>query len=346
MFVNIHPIRFCSLVFFTVCLWLTACQPESQREAQQPSASIKKEPVNIILDTDIGPDYDDAGALAMLHALTDRGEANILATIASNKHTLVAPVIDMINTYYGRPNLPIGAPKGADGVNITSSYHWPEEITDQYPHNIRSNNQVPAATTLYRQLLAAQPDTSVTITTIGFLTNMASLLESAPDSTSAMNGVDLVSRKVKTLVAMAGKFPEGKEFNVEKDAAASAYVAMHWPTTIIFSGFEIGEKVLTGAELVSTGSPNNPVRHIYEFSLAQEKAENRMSWDQTAVLVAVRGYKDYYDLRQGRIQIREDGSNSWQDNPQGRHYYLVEKMKIPAVRDTLETLMRHEPEAQ
>lgn len=145
---------------------------------------------------------------------------------------------------------------------------------------------------------------------------------------------------------MAGKFPEGKEFNVELDSAASAYVTAHWPTTIIFSGFEIGEKVLTGAELVQTGHEDNPVRHIYEFSLAQEKASNRMSWDQTAVLVAVRGYQDYYKLRQGHIQINDDGSNTWQDSPQGRHYYLVEKMKVPAVRDTLETLMRYEPQAK
>src|SRR5690606_29052446 len=36
------------------------------------------QPVRVIFDTDLGPDADDAGALALLHALADRGEAEIL----------------------------------------------------------------------------------------------------------------------------------------------------------------------------------------------------------------------------------------------------------------------------
>lgn len=143
---------------------------------------------------------------------------------------------------------------------------------------------------------------------------------------------------------MAGAFPEGKEFNVEMDSTASNYVAEHWPTPIIFSGFEIGDKVLTGTELVQKGSQENPVRHVYEFSLEKEGADNRMSWDQTAVLVAVRGIGNYYDLRQGEIQVKGDGSNTWKNNSQGQHYYLVEKMNVAAVRDTIEGLMMYEPE--
>jgi inosine-uridine nucleoside N-ribohydrolase len=36
------------------------------------------EPVKIILDTDIGPDCDDAGAIAVLHTLATQGAAEIL----------------------------------------------------------------------------------------------------------------------------------------------------------------------------------------------------------------------------------------------------------------------------
>ena len=43
-----------------------------------------KTPVKIIFDTDLGPDYDDVGALAFLHAMADSGKAEILATISSN----------------------------------------------------------------------------------------------------------------------------------------------------------------------------------------------------------------------------------------------------------------------
>jgi inosine-uridine nucleoside N-ribohydrolase len=257
---------------------------------------------------------------------------------------LVAPVIDIINTYYGRQHLPVGAPKGTGGLDMTTPLQWPEEIVQQYPHDVQSTADVPDAVTVYRQILAQQPDTSVTIVTVGFLTNLANLLQSGADTISELGGSGLVEKKVKRLVSMAGAFPEGKEFNVEMDSAASLYVAEHWPAPIIFSGFEIGNKVLTGAELVQKGSQGNPVRHMYALALEKEGADNRMSWDQTAVLVAARGTEPYYDLRRGKIQVKADGSNTWQDDPQGQHYYLVEKMNVAAVRDTIETLMMYEPE--
>ena len=36
-------------------------------------------PVKILFDTDMTTDCDDAGAMAVLHALADRGECEILA---------------------------------------------------------------------------------------------------------------------------------------------------------------------------------------------------------------------------------------------------------------------------
>ena len=56
--------------------------------------------------------------------------------------------------------------------------------------------QVPEAWRLYRQLLAAQPDASVTISSIGFTTNMELLLKSPPDQYSPLSGIDLVAAKV------------------------------------------------------------------------------------------------------------------------------------------------------
>ena len=38
-------------------------------------------PIRVILDTDMDSDCDDMGALAMLHALADSGEAQILAVM-------------------------------------------------------------------------------------------------------------------------------------------------------------------------------------------------------------------------------------------------------------------------
>ena len=123
-------------------------------------------PVKIILDTDLGPDYDDVGALAFLHAMADSGRAEILATISSNINNLVVPSIDVINTYFNRPDLETGAPKSG-GVNLGSSQHWADSIVARYPHDIESTSEAPDAVRVYRNILSNQPDNTVTIVTIG-----------------------------------------------------------------------------------------------------------------------------------------------------------------------------------
>ena len=65
--------------------------------------------VKIICDTDMDTDCDDAGALAVLHGLADRGEGEILATMVSSQYPWSAPCVEAINRYYGRADLPIGA---------------------------------------------------------------------------------------------------------------------------------------------------------------------------------------------------------------------------------------------
>ena len=59
-------------------------------------------PVKIIYDTDIGYDCDDAAALAMIHRLCDRGEAELLAVTHCFSTPYVSGCIDSINCYYGR----------------------------------------------------------------------------------------------------------------------------------------------------------------------------------------------------------------------------------------------------
>ncbi|MCU0354171.1 MAG: hypothetical protein MUD08_10610 [Cytophagales bacterium] len=54
-------------------------------ETYAQSVKNSKPAVNLIFDTDIGPDYDDVGAMAVMHALADSGQVNILATIACNR---------------------------------------------------------------------------------------------------------------------------------------------------------------------------------------------------------------------------------------------------------------------
>lgn len=152
---------------------------------RQLSAQGKSQPLPVIFDSDMGPDYDDIGAITLLHAFADSGKAKILATMASNKYEGIAAVLNVFNTYFHRPDIPIGVPMGA-AVNRRDSQHWTDSILANYPHKVLRNSEASDAVTLYRQILAKQPDHSVVIVTVGFLTNLSDLLQSAPDRYSTL----------------------------------------------------------------------------------------------------------------------------------------------------------------
>lgn len=294
---------------------------------------------SLILDTDIGPDYDDVGAMAVMHALADKGEVKPLAVISSNKNELVVPVIEILNTYFGRPELPTGAPKG-NGASFGATQKWPEMLVEKYPHKIAKTSDAPNAVETYRKILAKQPDQSVTVVTVGFLTNMADLLASGPDAHSPLSGTNLVRRKVKQLVSMAGAFPKGREYNVLVDSVASAKVFTEWPTEILFSGLEIGKEIKTGKRVIANESLKSPVKEVFAMAMPLSKgdADGRMSWDQTAVLVAVRGIQPYFSVKRGKIVI-DGGNNSWQDDPMGPHAYLTPNMPFDQLAALIEGLM-------
>jgi inosine-uridine nucleoside N-ribohydrolase len=303
----------------------------------------QQRPVNIIFDSDMGPDYDDVGAITILHNLADKGEAHILATVASTRYEGVAGVMNVFNTYFKRPDIPIGISKS--GLDLRDWQHWSDTLLTKYPHQIKTNDEVPDAVQVYRKVLASQPDHSVTIVTIGFLTNLSNLLNTRADKYSKLDGRALVARKVKLLVCMGGRFPSGYEFNVMKDAKASQNVYTNWPTQVILSGFEIGEKILAGIPLIHNDTiKNSPVKDVFRISIpmAKEDSLGRKSWDETAVLVAIKGYSRFYTLHRGRMIVADDGKNTWDDKGSGQAY-LVEKTDHKEVEKLINDLMQYQP---
>lgn len=305
-----------------------------------------KSQVNVIFDSDMGPDYDDVGAITLLHAFADEGKANILATIASTKYENVAAVFSVFNTYFNRANIPIAVPKG-EALDLRDWQHWTDSIVKNYPHAINSNKDVPDAVALYRRILSIQPDKSVTIITVGFLTNLKNLLQSKPDMFSSLTGEQLVTQKVKQLVSMGGAFPAGSEFNINRDFPSSKYVYENWPTPVLFSGFEIGEKIKCGLPLIHNDSIiNDPVKDVFRISipLAAEDSAGRKSWDETAVLVGVLGYEKWFDVKRGKIVISDkDGSNTWIDDDNGTQAYLIQKTSPEVVQKLIDELIQHQP---
>jgi inosine-uridine nucleoside N-ribohydrolase len=310
------------------------------------SFSGKPKPVNIIFDTDIAPDYDDVGAMALLHAFADMGEANLLATISCNTFETTAPTLSVLNTYFNRPAIPVGITK-ANFPNKDCSQQWAQAIVAKYPHTIKSNDEAEDAVKLYRKILSSQPDKSVTIVTVGFFTNLANLLGSSADEYSTLNGKELVVKKVKQLVSMSARLDSatnsGYEFNVVVDAKASQKVFTEWPTPWIMSGFEIGEKILTGIRLIHNDEiQNSPVKDAFAVALAKDKnTVGRNSWDETAVLVAVRGTQPWFNSSKLNFKIEDDGKDVLV--PGEKITYLSFKENPEAIAKTIEDLMMHQP---
>jgi inosine-uridine nucleoside N-ribohydrolase len=312
-------------------------------------ASASAAPVKLIYDTDMAEDVDDVGALALLHTLANRGEVEILACMISAPNESVGPCLDAINTFYGRPEIPIGnlrdfhsAYPGGPSRNVGSKYA--AEVAKAFPHRLKKSSDAPDAVGLYRKILANHPDKSVVIVSVGFLTNLKNLLNSGKDEHSDLNGEALVAQKVKEWVCMGGIFPGGKfsdgngEYNVAVDTIAAVRAINDWPTPVIFSGFEIGARVLVGKRLGET--QNNPIRTGYQF---YNGLQNREAWDLTAVLYAARGAADYWELSEPGFCVMHSrvpqGYNEWIPSEKHHHRYLKEKMAPEKVAKTIEDLI-------
>ena len=303
------------------------------------------EPVRIIFDTDMDSDCDDAGALALLHALADRGEAEILGTMVSSKHRWSAPCVDGINTYFGRGDLAVGAPKGPGAIEQGSKFA--RRIAEEYPHDIPAGEDAPDATAIYRRILAKQPDGSVVVVTVGDLTNLRYLLESKGDERSPLEGGELVERKVKEWVCMGSRYPADEDprkwGNFKPDAESTVKAIERWPTLITFTGGGAFAESLATGERLKEAVERNPVRRVYELYFGGE-AKDRHSADQIAVMVAVRGTGYPWKLvKEGHNEIFANGTHAWREQPDNpKHQYisaLAEGAEVRAVAREIEELM-------
>ncbi|MHA4894249.1 nucleoside hydrolase [Pedobacter sp. PWIIR3] len=326
------------LKYFLFCLGLVNATTSSVFSL----SFVKPQKPRIIFDTDMGPDYDDIGAIAVLHALAAKGECEILATIASDGHSSIAPVIEVFNTYFHKPLIPIGI-AGPTAPNFPSGNNWNDALLQNFNQEKLKEKKYPAAVDVYRKVLASEKDNSVTIITVGFFSNVSDLLNSKADKFSPLNGVDLVKKKVKNWVAMAGAFPQGREFNVERDAKAAYNAISKWPKPILFSGFEIGDKIFTGGKVARQGPESSPVAWGFAYNLrtySGKEEKNRQSWDETAVLCAVRNPADYFYVNgPGKFVVDKEGNNTWNADINANHYFLSHKYPYQKIADVLDGLM-------
>lgn len=296
-------------------------------------SNVTHDPVKVIFETDMGNDIDDALALAMLYRYAGQGKAEILA-ISNNKQSINSiRFIDLMNRWYHYPKIPIGTVQnGKSGEDESASFA--KKIMDYsisskkvFKSKIRKYDDVKESVKLYRQILSAQPDTSVVIVSVGFFTNLARLLESDPDQFSTLNGIELVAKKVKYLSAMAGNFsqPASSEFNVRTDISAAAKVFELWPGIIFNSPFEVGNNILFPSKSIEMNLGYTIINPLVEgYKLYLPMPYDRPTWDLTSVLFAMEPKQGYFKLSEpGSIKVSKEGFTSFTENKKGKHFLLM-----------------------
>jgi len=320
----------------------------------------KTKPVPLIFDTDMDLDCDDAGALAVLHALMDLGEAEILGIVVDVPVEVSARCVMTINDYYNRIDIPVGLLED-DTFETGPKYelyrktrkwmvnhrkNYTKAVVEQFSNDSIKNQKIWEAVSLYRHILSEAEDNSIVIIAVGLLSALRNLLESKSDGISQLNGKELVKKKVKKLITMGiGKYPESNaEFNWRMDWESAQLVIQNWPTPLVVQSY--GTEFLTGNKLSIKTPESNPVRMCYETYLGQPRKGNA-SWDPIAALYGVRGSETHLDEKYGYRLILEPehGKNGWVTDETHEYNHSFLELKSPKItlKRAIENLMIKPP---
>ncbi|MEV0788636.1 nucleoside hydrolase [Kribbella sp. NPDC050459] len=290
----------------------------------------------LVIETDLYSDVDDVGALAVAHHYADRGLAEILSIGINTPSRYGYQAARAVNAWYGR-DVPVGILEPLDDSVFEKDYA--KYLADRYGTTTTAPE---AAVTTHRRVLAAAPDKAVTVVSLGFFCNLEGLLDSGPDGISALTGRQLIESKVGRLVAMAGTFPEGRQFNIAEKPHSARAVIEGWPTPIEFLGWEVGARVLTGTS-ISTRD-DDVIGEAYSRYCGP--GGSRESWDLLTVHLALEGVGRYYELSEpGRLLVDPTGHSTFVPDPAGLHRHVALAVAPAQLEAELDRILEATPTA-
>ena len=189
----------------------------------------------------------------------------------------------------------IGSFKGRFGSYTDNGQdsHYVNDLKSRFPHRVNGRNDVASALDVYRAALERADNGSVTIASIGELTNLQDLLR---------NERELVRTKVRRVVYMDGDFNFGcaqGAYGPNDECWKSAqFVVANMPPPAVEQIFQIhGDNHngwWTGKNAKCGMDENNPVKAAYETAcrnMWQGACDNygRDSWDPNTVYVSIMG---------------------------------------------------------
>lgn len=256
----------------------------------------------IIVDTDIGADCDDVGALAVMHCLANQYDIPILGIINCTSNIYGCGAIDVVNQYYGRKDIAIGMYEGTDFLDGPETLIYNKFLSETYKTDFYpvGEKRAEPATRLYRKLLAQAPEKGIILVTIGPFNTVANLLKSQGDDISPKDGITLVREKVYAVVSMAGSATtKRREFNICSDGDAAAFFTKEIPVPVIYCDFDLGYSVCSGFNgREPANALHNPVFQSYKrhSAVLNSSGYQNQSYDLIAMHFAFEGIGDFYRL--------------------------------------------------
>ena len=303
----------------------------------------------VIIDTDWWTDSDDAVAMRIAAHLERLGYIDILGvamstTAANGPGSLEAFLIadgrdkNVISTVK-TPHVPPGSPS-----------FQPRLFTMR--HYVGGPATLEDSVTMYRRLLS-QATGKVDIISIGFMNNLGELLSSPADDISPLTGAQLVAQKVNILYAMAGQWPTGTEYNINRTAqtiAAAVKVTTEWPTEIVFSGYEVGYTIFSGRDLKTAAPTDHLTLAMNDHGdFPASGTQGRPSWDPLKILLGGVGTTDqtkidltasgYNVVRGTAVVDPANGANTFIESSTGKHYYTIKALTDSEFRSRLDAYL-------
>ena len=273
--------------------------------------------VNLFLDTDMGPDCDDAGALQIIHTLCRKGMARLLGVTCCTSSPCCLATVSAINRANGL-EVPLGITARRGFLDSENCLRYASAVAERYDHEFKDGRTPRAALDVFREVLSRQPDGSVTMLSIGPMNNLADYLSDGETAS-------LISRKVTKTVCMAGRFDKAvPEWNIQMDIPAAKTVVERWPAPLVLCGWECGKDIITGAAL--EGREGHPVREAYR--LWTNGSLRRDSYDLSTALYAVLGDSGWIGTSQpGKIAVSPEGVTTFEPHEGGPHRYTY--LRVP-----------------
>ena len=312
---------------------------------------------DVIIDTDFWTDSDDVTALRIAYQLEKLGHINIKGIALSTTQDIGPGALEALMIAEGRLN---------NRISVPLTPHTPTHGVGTFqpglfalPHNLGAPETVENAVTMYRDILANATN-KVDLILIGFQNNLAELLASPADAISPMTGLQLVNQKVNMLYAMAGHWVTNVvlpgatgEYNVAKTPqalSAAVSVFANWPTPIIFSGYEIGYDIFSGAGLEAFVGSDVVADAMQSHGDFAGTPKGRPSWDPLEVLLGGLGVNSLnvvesikphgYTVVRGTATIDSGtGATTMTVGSTGKHYVTTKVNTNAVFRGNLDSLL-------